>query len=72
MSKIWNKYNKKIQWSLILLLATILFVISMFTSNPLYLMYSLLLALLVRYKGNDVLFGNYDKKIRNMRERYKR
>ena len=72
MSKIWNKYNKKIQWSLVLLLATILFVISMFTSNPLYLMYSLLLALLVRYKGYDVLFKIYDKKIKYMRERYKK
>lgn|GEM_PF-4086670 len=63
--------NKKILWSSILLLATIFFVISLFTSNLIYLVYSLFLGLLVKYKGYDVLFKNYDKRINCIRQKYK-
>lgn len=72
MSKLWAKYSNKMRWYLILVFAAALFIISLFTLNPVSLVFSLILGLLVKYKGYDILFGNYDKRIRDVQEKYKK
>ncbi|WP_100487055.1 hypothetical protein [Sporolactobacillus pectinivorans] len=54
--------TRKIFWMSMLILATALFIATLFSNNMILLLISLVLALFVRIGGNKVLFKNFYKK----------
>lgn len=61
--------QSKIFWGSLVILAFLLFLISLVSNNLSYLFYALALGLVVRYKGYTVLFSAYDEKIKAKRGR---
>lgn len=54
--------TRKVFWMSMLILATALFIATLFSNNMILLLISLVLALFVRIGGNKVLFKDFYKK----------
>ncbi len=62
--------NKKFQWMLILFLTCILFLYGLATQNIIVNIVAILLAFLISKRGYNVLFAEYDEKMREKKEFY--
>ncbi|TGA98437.1 hypothetical protein E4665_07880 [Sporolactobacillus shoreae] len=54
--------TRKLFWMMMLIIATSLFIVTLFSNNMSLLLVSLVLALVVRIGGNKVLFQDFYKK----------
>ncbi|MFR0586589.1 hypothetical protein [Lactobacillus porci] len=57
-----NKQTQKFLWSLLLFFDVLLFLFALLTQNVPSIILVALIASLIHHKGNDVMFGEFDKK----------
>lgn len=55
--------KNKIFWRIILIFTFVLFLYSIFTKNVYITFISLIISILINYKGKNILFSDYGKKI---------
>lgn len=61
--------KEKIKWTSLLFIAILLFLGSIVTGNTLLNIFSISIAILVYVKGNDVLFSEYNQRLKDKKDK---
>lgn len=64
--------NSKTRWTILLIIASILFIYGLFSKNIIVTIVSLIIAIIIQKKGSEVLFKDFDRKQEEKMEELKR